>query len=45
MKLSVKVIGTEDAERYGRCVSLKQFAEFVDEQMPDVSDELARGDA
>ncbi|MCW3137083.1 MAG: thioredoxin family protein [Methanophagales archaeon] len=45
VELKKLVAGTEEAERYGRCVSLKQFAEFVDEQMPDVSDELARGDA
>jgi len=32
MKLSVKVI---EAERYGRCVSLRQFAELVGEPMPD----------
>jgi len=35
MKLRVKVIGTEKAERYGRCVSLRQFAELVGEPMPD----------
>ncbi len=39
------VVGTEEAERYGRCVSLRQFAELVDEPMPDVSKEFARGDA
>jgi len=38
MKQSVKVI---EAERYGRCVSLRQFAELVGEPMPDISDELA----
>ncbi len=38
------VVGTEEAERYGRCVSLRQFAELVGEPMPDISEELARGD-
>ncbi len=36
------VVGTKEAERYGRCVSLRQFAELVGEPMPDISEELDR---
>ena len=45
VELEKLVVGTVEAERYGRCVSLRQFAELVSEPMPDISDELARGDA
>ena len=45
VELEKLVVGTTEAERYGRCVSLRQFAELVGEPMPDISDELARGDA
>ena len=45
VELEKLVVGTTEAERYGRCVSLRQFAELVGEPMPDISDELVRGDA
>jgi hypothetical protein len=39
------VVWTEEAERFGRCGSLRQFAEPIGEPMPDVSKEFAREDA
>ena len=45
MDLEKLVVGTKEAERYGKCVSLRQFAELIGEPIPDVSEEFARGDA
>ena len=36
VELEKLVVGTAEAERYGRCISLRQFVELVGEPMPDI---------